>query len=218
MKVSFACPSCGASGSIDAVHVGKQVRCRHCKASFAIPDPDNLEPDIYALEESADQAPAIGAGPSQSRQDNVFVPARADERAGDRPRRKQSSVTKEIADSIHRSTSRFPWRAWLIRGVLPVLLILTGIAILAPDGTWLVGCILVGAGGLLVPVGYFAGAYGAFSEDILYGFLYLAIPLYAGYYLVTRWEDLWIWLTCSTVGVGLVMVGTELIRWTGEAV
>ena len=61
----------------------------------------------------------------------------------------------------------------------------------------------MGVGGLLVPVGYFAGAYGAFCEDVLYGFLYLAIPLYAGYYLVTRWEDLWIWLTCSTRGSGL---------------
>ena len=47
-------------------------------------------------------------------------------------------------------------------------------------GTWLTGCILVAIGGVLVPLGFLAGAYGAFSEDLLYGFLYLAIPLYAG--------------------------------------
>ena len=85
-------------------------------------------------------------------------------------------------------------------------------------GTWLVGCILMAIGGILVPVAYFAGAYGAFSEDTLYGLLYITIPLYTAYYLVTRWEDLWIWITCATVGVGLVLIGTEMVRWAGAAV
>ncbi len=39
------------------------------------------------------------------------------------------------------------------------------IAFLAPHGTWLVGCILIPIGGILVPVAYFAGAYGAFSAS-----------------------------------------------------
>ena len=38
------------------------------------------------------------------------------------------------------------------------------------------------------------------------------------YYLVTRWEDLWIWITCATVGGGLVLIGTEMVRWAGAAV
>lgn len=88
-------------------------------------------------------------------------------------------------------------------------------ALLAPRGTWIAGCVLVALGGVLVPLGYFAGAYGAFREDFLYGFLYLVIPLYAAYYLVTRWEDLWPWFACSTAGVGLVWLGTELVRWGG---
>jgi hypothetical protein len=64
-------------------------------------------------------------------------------------------------------------------------------------------------------LGYAAGAYGAFCEDFLYGFLYLVIPLYTAYYLVTRWEDLWRWFACSTTGVGLVLFGTQLLRWSG---
>ena len=86
------------------------------------------------------------------------------------------------------------------------------------NGTWLVGCILISIGGILVPVAYFAGAYGAFNEDVLYGLLYITIPLYTAYYLVTRWEDLWIWITCATVGTGLVLIGTEMVRWAGAAV
>ena len=64
-------------------------------------------------------------------------------------------------------------------------------------------------------LGYAAGAYGAFCEDFLYGFLYLVIPLYTAYYLVTRWEDLWRWFACSTTGVGLVLFGTQLLLWSG---
>ena len=96
--------------------------------------------------------------------------------------------------------------------------VLTALALFVPHGTWLVGCILIAIGGVLVPVAYFAGAYGAFSEDTLYGLLYLFFPLYIGYYLVTRWEDLWPWMLCATVGVGLVLFGTELVRWSGVTV
>jgi len=120
--------------------------------------------------------------------------------------------------SVRASKSDFPWQTWLIRGGVGLVLILTAIAFLVPDGTWLVGCILMAIGGILVPVAYFARAYGAFSEDALYGLLYITIPPYTAYYLVTRWEDLWIWVTCATVGVGLVLIGTEKVRWVGAAV
>jgi hypothetical protein len=72
-------------------------------------------------------------------------------------------------------------------------------------------------GMLLILIGYLAGAYGAFSEDSLYGFFYLVFPLYTAYYMVTRWEDLWVWLVCSTVGVGLAMIGIEIAQWAGAA-
>jgi len=147
------------------------------------------------------------------------VPARGDAtRAVDRPQRKERSVSRSTSRNIRASKSAFPWQTWLIWGGVALVLILTAIAFLAPDGTWLVGCILVAIGGILVPVAYFAGAYGAFSEDVLYGLLYITIPLYTAYYLVTRWEDLWIWVTCATVGVGLVLIGTEMVRWVGAAV
>jgi hypothetical protein len=96
--------------------------------------------------------------------------------------------------------------------------VLVLIALIAPQGTWFVACVLLALGSLMVIAGYSAGAYGAFHEDLLYGLLYLAIPLYTAYYLVTRWEDLWIWITCSTIGVGLILLGTELLGWAGVPV
>ena len=149
----------------------------------------------------------------------MFVPARADATTAiDRPRRRERSVSRPTSRRARSSKSVFSWQTWLIRGGLGLVLILTAIALLAPNGTWLAGVILMAIGGILVPVAYFAGAYGAFSEDSLYGLLYIMIPLYTAYYLVTRWEDLWIWITCATVGVGLVLIGTEMVRWAGVAV
>src|SRR5271157_3662195 len=189
MNVSFACPSCNAAGSVDAVHIGKQVRCKHCGAHFAIPDPQDPQPEVYALEEPSPQA--ARARSNSPAEDAVFVPARADATSElDRPRRKERSVSGPTSRSVRASKSDFPWQNWLIWGGVALVLILTAIAFLAPDGTWLVGCILMAIGGILVPLAYFAGAYGAFSEDALYGLLYITIPLYTAYYLVTRWEDL----------------------------
>src|SRR5271166_679054 len=201
MNVSFACPSCNASGSVDAVHIGKQVRCKHCGAHFAIPDPESSEPDVYGLEEPSPQPTRARAiSPAE---EAVFVPARGDVRsAGDGPRRMETFVSGPTSRKVRASKSSSSWQTWLIWSGMALVLILTAITLLAPHGTWLVGCILVAIGGILVPVAYFAGAYGAFSEDSLYGFFYLMIPLYAGYYIVTRWEDLWVWVVCATVGVG----------------
>ena len=67
----------------------------------------------------------------------------------------------------------------------------------------------------MILVGFGVGAYGTFSEDFLYGFLYLVIPFYTAYYMVTRWDDLWVWFACMTSGVGLVLVGIEMARWGG---
>ena len=95
------------------------------------------------------------------------------------------------------------------------MFVLAAIALFVPRGTLIVACVLMVVGSTMVLVGYFAGAYGAFSEDFLYGFLYLVIPLYTAYYLVTRWEDLWVWFTCSTAGVAFVLLGARMARWSG---
>jgi hypothetical protein len=77
------------------------------------------------------------------------------------------------------------------------------------------GAAVVGAGMLMVLLGFAMGAYGAFCEDSLYGMLYLVFPLYTAYYMVTRFEDLWVWFTCSTIGVVLVALGGALAQWGG---
>jgi hypothetical protein len=194
--------------------VGKQVRCKHCGADFAIPKPGVEEPDVYALEEPADSRAKWV--PKSSTNDAVFVPSRADERfSSDRPKRERT----DTASPSKRNREADPaWKNWLIGGGIGFVLTVSLIALLSPHGTWVAGCILLVVGSLMILAGYAAGAYGAFQEDVLYGLFYLAIPLYTAYYMVTRWDDLWVWFTCSTVGVGLVLLGTELIRWAAAPI
>jgi hypothetical protein len=217
MRIPFACPSCNATGSADAVHIGKQVRCKHCGARFTIPNPDEPGADVYALEEQAEE-PARGSFMS-SPEGALFVPSRVDDTtAGDRPRQKKRVASGLTPMRVRQSQSAVLWQTRLIRCSVALVVLLVSIALLAPQGTLIAGCVLIILGSILLLVGYSAGAYGAFREDFLYGFLYLVIPLYTAYYMVTRWDDLWVWLACSTVGVGLILAGTEIVRWDGVGV
>jgi hypothetical protein len=99
--------------------------------------------------------------------------------------------------------------------MIVAVLAFAAIVLFAPHGRLIVGGTKVGLGSVMVLVGYGAGAYGAFREDLLDGFLHVLVPLYTADYLVTRWEDLWVWLACSTAGVALVVLGTEMLRWDG---
>jgi hypothetical protein len=214
MTISFACPDCGAGGSVGAAFAGRSARCKQCGHRFTIPGPGAREPDVYALDEpSGGPAPAAPASPG-----SVFVASRGDGSpapapvAPRRPRRAASATARRPARADGPGVA---WRAWLVRLAAAFALALVATALLAPRGTLIAGCALMALGSLMVLVGYAAGAYGAFREDFLYGFLYVVIPLYTAYYLVTRWDDLWPWFACSTAGVGLVLLGTELVRWAG---
>ena len=61
MKVRFACPSCDAAGTVDAVHIGKQVRCKHCGAHFAIPDPEMPSPTFMPWKSRSEQPASRGS-------------------------------------------------------------------------------------------------------------------------------------------------------------
>jgi hypothetical protein len=211
MKVAFTCPGCGVSGSLDAAHAGKIVRCRHCGCRSAVPAAGEPEADVYALDEPTTEPPGdMARVPFEG---SVFVAAGRDEPTGaPRPRRPRRKAPRPIAPKRDADSA---WWKWLIGCAAVVLLAIAAIAMLAPQGTLIAGCVLLVIGSVMLMTGYFVGAYGAFREDSLYGFLYILIPLYTAYYLITRWDDLWVWCACSTVGVGLILLGTEIVRWAG---
>lgn len=215
MKLPFACPACGAAGSVDEAFVGRVLRCKPCQHRFAIPARvETTVSESYLLD---NLVPSPGrAGPLDEDRGSSFVAARGEETSKFAPAgRKIGDRPRSTARRSRPEASEIPWGRWLIGVGAVVATVLVGIALFAPSGTIIVGSTLLFAGMAMVLVGFAAGAYGAFSEDFLYGFFYLIIPLYTAYYLVTRWEDLWRWCVCSTAGVGCVIAGTEILRRAG---
>jgi len=213
MTISFACPSCAATGSVDASFAGKPARCRHCGDRFTIPSPGESGPEVYSLDEPAGEP--VGGTAILPSPVSAFVRARGNGPTAAAPRKPKRTARGSTARTARQRGAQFAWRAWLLRGGVAAGITLAAIALLAPQGTLIAACTLMVLGSVMVLLGYGVGAYAAFGEDFLYGFLYLVIPLYTAYYLVTRWEDLWVWFTCSTAGVVLVLLGIELARWGG---
>ncbi len=212
MRIPFACPSCAAAGTVDASVAGRPARCKYCGCDFTLPSVGEPEPVGYALEETVERtdpvtafSPPSGSTFVQSRGDNATAP----------PRRPKRRAPESTARPERKRVSPFPGGTRLIWGGVATAIIVAAIALLAPRGTVIAGCVLMALGSLMVLAGYGAGAYGAFHEDFLFGFLYVVIPLYTAYYMVTRWDDLWVWFACSTAGVALVLLGTELVQWGG---
>jgi hypothetical protein len=63
---------------------------------------------------------------------------------------------------------------------------------------------------LLVLCGYGLGAYVAFTEDSLYGWLFLFIPFYAAYYIVTHWDDMWLSFVPMTAGAIAIFIAGSI--------
>ena len=210
MKIAFACPGCGCSGSVDESLAGRQIRCKQCNHRFPVPHPEGAEDDAYALQEPARGTAGVAA--SSPPAEAVFVPARSHEPSivlsPRKPRRTKSRKSRDDGPG-------FPRHKWLIGAGVAFVVTLGVIALALPNGVEITGSILVLLGSLMVLVGWAAGLYGAWSEDFLYAFLYFFIPLYSAYYLVTRWDDLWRWFACSTAGVGLAMIGSQMLQSVG---
>jgi predicted Zn finger-like uncharacterized protein len=218
MKIPFSCPSCAAVGSVDASAAGKLARCKHCGHRFTISSPGAAEPEVYSLDEPAEGTTGVGEAIMSPAPVSAFVPARGDKPATTSPRKWKRSASRLTTRTTYKPGSRLAWRIWLTWVGVAAAIALAAIALLAPSGVLIAACTVMTLGGVMILLGYGVGAYGAFREDFLYGFLYLVIPLYTAYYMVTRWDDLWVWFACMTMGVGLILLGIEIARWGGVVV
>jgi hypothetical protein len=208
-KIPFACPSCGFSGELAAAAAGKSVRCKHCGHRSIVPNELESDGDEYKLDEpvalaAGGLAPVTGSTFVPNPQDTIF--------RSPQPRRK---TRKAVGSAVLSQKAGGGWWKWLVGVGAVIAFALVIVALVLPSGLLIAACAVILIGCVMLLAGYFAGAYGAFCEDLLYGLLYLLIPLYTAYYIITRWDDLWVWATCSTAGVGLILLGCEIARWAG---
>ena len=212
MTIAFACPSCGRSHEVDDSRAGRKGRCQGCGEVMTVPDaPESDEP--YALADS-EPSPTRSAPrvPPPSGAESTFV-SRQDP-ARDRPARKKSRRKKLIRQAREEADDvvailKGSWK-WLV-GVPAVAMAVLGlIAVLVPNGSLVVACLLAVAGMALLTVGFAVGAYGAFHEDFLNGMLYVFIPLYTAYFIVTNWDAMWRWFLMMAAGAILIAIAGEI--------
>ena len=207
MKVEFACPGCGAKFAAEASQAGKSAPCRRCGERVTVPRPkahpeDEDDGTLYDLAEPLPAARAVAVGESS------FVRARADPDTpgrGGRPRptskAREARRHADVLDPIALLKKSAPYLAASV-------VLLAVVAAFAPHGPLIVGGAVAAVGFGLFAYGYATCVYIAFTEDSLYGILFLLFPFYAAYYVVSRWDDVW-------TRAALVLGGTALLTLGG---
>ena len=215
MGVKFQCGQCGTSYEVSEKYAGKRVKCRQCQAAVQVPeaivelgdadmDTSVAGPLAGLLDEELAGGPALpGVGSAAAGSPFAAsgpVPRTAPAGGGRRseggsPRRKPKRQMK-----VPRSA--------VAVGVC-VLIVLLGLAI-PPLGA-LVGAVAVigGVGLLLVGSLWCLGV--PFQEDILCGLMYLFVPFYSLYYLITRWPEMRKPFLVSLAGMGMIMASPLLM-------
>ena len=167
--------------------------------------PAASEPDAYQLDDAHD-----------GDQSTSFTPAHGSENLDEpRPRRRAKKRSPGSSDRkrAEQASSRpvFSGRTTLI-GLACMLAVAVLIAIFVPGARMNVGRGVALAGLIVFLYGYGSGAYIAFSEDDLYGWLYLFFPPYAAYYFVSRWDEMSSRLVMLIVGLVLLAGGGRILE------
>ena len=233
--IDFACESCGVRGRVAESMVGRRVRCNQCKHVFVVPRPGESFPDAYEMTDPAVGSPATPA-PSPVVGASTFAPTYRDTSGAPGRRLPLASKRRKRKGKGRASADRSWPPGWMVRRfstsegayspvrALPWVAgaglvggLIAAVTFAVPSLAGVGGSLLALIGFVLVGVGYGVGAVAAFSEDSLYGYLYLGLPIYTGYYLITRLDDLWPWFLCSTIGFALFLAGMRALQLSGAA-
>jgi hypothetical protein len=217
MKLTFSCTNCGREYSADASNAGRRARCKQCGEAMTVP----AETDLIPLAEepaSPDPAARSAEAPIRGPQRmgaNVFVSSRAEGESAPRRRKKRKNFDTDM-ERAGEEFRGFAARnaklgAWILAIAVVVAVALFVVARSIPNGTIVAGLSLAAIGLLMMLVGFGVGAYAAFCEDFLNGMLYLFIPIYTAYYLVSNWDEMWRWFLIMTAGAGLILMATSIM-------
>ena len=212
MPIEFACHSCGARYQVDPAHAGKTTRCKACGKPMTVPRPVEADPDDdgtpYALDDPIVEPEPVAAGPT------TFVRAPADTECESHPPRRRPRPDDAPRAKRRRDRPAFvvPHWKWLVGVPLGLLVVLAPVILLVPTARTIAGLALTLLGMLALVGGYGVGAFAAFSEEFIYGMLYLCIPLYTGYYLISRLDGTWPLIAAMAGGAALITVGVWLME------
>lgn len=223
--IVLSCPGCGKRYELSASLAGKKARCKACSHEFTIPVPRQTAPaaavapsrpksttsarsvtpppelDSFDPYDDVEDHAATSSSVSHE-DDDVKLPRRAGV-----VRTSEKSATKKKkrrANSAFTAASDWAGRIPLIG--LGLTVVLTLMALVIPPFAFLSLVILVLCGLIMMVSGGIWAIVNAFRESVFCGVLYMFIPLYGLYYLVTRWDHMARPFTTYLVGLLILLV------------
>jgi cation transport ATPase len=156
----------------------------------------------YALDQPGEAEPTTFRARPERRRGDV-MPRRGKmksaKRAGARRREREQEESRVSLSSV-----------LIVLAAIAAVLALVGYFV--PPAQRFVGVTLAVPGLVLCLYGYVTGVYIAFTEDDLYGWLFLLFPFYAAYYVVSRWDEMQSRLYMVIAGLVLLAVGGRYLE------
>jgi ribosomal protein S27E len=186
MPLKVTCPDCFRDYKVQDQHVGKKFRCKGCGAIVTAkapkPKPKAKVVDDYDDWEEYDSDETDGTGFGE---DDGYLPPPPKPRSRAVSERRPPRRKKKAA----RGTSELPLPLpMLICGGL--MLVLLGMSFITPIAGALLLGILFLTSVVLMLHGGLRMLITPFQEDIVCGLLYLFVPFYWLYYVITRWDEM----------------------------
>lgn len=212
--IAFACNSCGKQYEVDSSRAGKRGRCKGCGQMMTVPapQPDPFDTDEGPTEYSLEDLPPEEAPPEPS----SFVRT-SDDTDGRTPRPKRKATKNEVLDKVKEEVDEViasnAGLIWKVLATYAAIAVVAGIVAAAvPNGTFLAGAGLLVLGLIVIAAGYAVGVYIAYTEDLLHAALFLTIPLYTAYYIVTNWDEMWRSFALMVAGAVLLSAGGTVLE------
>jgi hypothetical protein len=212
MKIPVTCAGCGKNYEVDGAFVGKTGKCASCGELITIPGAEpagaapDTDPGVYPLgdpyefaQSTFSASPATASSSRERGRDPGGIRKRVPKRSktgGGRPAGSDQPASRRV----------------ILISLAGIIVVLALSAVFIPGARMVIGLVLASSGLLLCLYGYASGAYIAFTEDDLYGWLYLLFPFYTAYYFISRWDEMRSRLVMVVAGLALLVAGGRLLE------
>jgi predicted Zn finger-like uncharacterized protein len=194
MPIDAQCGSCTAKYRVVDTAAGRRVKCRRCGNGIDLPGQAVPADAIAVLAQLEKTAPPAAAAPDAALFQYRAVMSTVTAPVISGPTKKHGTSIKDLQVAGGKPVGKdkrgggggLPGGMMIPMIVGGIVLLLAGLSFLSPIFT----LALLGFGYLLMFTGSVWGLLTAFRENSLCGTLYLVLPFYSLYYLLTRWYEM----------------------------
>ncbi len=225
-RIRFSCKGCGRAFAVDAEKAGKKLRCPDCQGVVSVPFESSGNPTKGKV--SAERPASEGASTSNGRQTHRPV-RRKQKSATDDPndiwsQPLSSYSSPAIEQEEYEQYGIAPKRQKVQQETNSNEMTLTGpmvffgvgvmvgivaiaLAFAVPAAGRITGFVAIGLGSLLSLIGHWKIRETAFQESATCGFLYVWMPFYQPYYILSRFAYIKIPFLVSILGNVILFLG-----------